>query len=625
MPSDVTTASTPPPAGLEPALEAQLGAVLRSVWGFDGFRPLQREAMAAILERRDSLVVLPTGGGKSLCFQAPALVEGEGGLGLVVSPLIALMKDQVDALRAAGVEAALLNSSLDAAARDDVMRGVRAGRFRLLYVAPERLVGEGGDGFRRELGRAGVRFVAVDEAHCISQWGHDFRPEYRRLRALREEWPQVSLHAFTATATPRVRRDIVEQLGLRQPEILVGSFDRPNLLYRVRRRADGRRQILELIRRHAGEAGIVYCISRREVEELTEFLRGQGIEALAYHAGMDDQSRRRNQEAFAEERVEVIVATVAFGMGIDRSNVRFVLHAAAPRSLEHYQQEAGRAGRDGLEAECLLLYSAADFLKWRRILEQSGELREEAQEQLRHMERYAQATGCRHKALVAHFGQAFESPSCGACDRCLGELLAVDDPLVVAQKILSCVLRVRESFGAGHVVDILRGRLTDKVRDRGHAELSTFGLLLGLGQDEVHGYVEQLIEQGFLSRDGDRLPVLRVTPEGRRLLRGEVDCDLVHQTRPEPRGRAPRSPRHDGASWEGVDPELFERLRAVRLEIARERGVPPYVICHDTTRRDLARKRPRDERELLEVHGIGARKAADLGERFLAAIRGGAA
>jgi ATP-dependent DNA helicase RecQ len=608
------------PASLETGQTARLREVLREVWGFDGFRPLQEEAMAAILERRDSLVVLPTGGGKSLCFQAPALVE-EGGLGLVVSPLIALMKDQVDALRGAGVEAACFNSALDAETRAEVLRGVRARRYRLLYVAPERLVGEGGEGFRRLLGEAGVRFVAIDEAHCISQWGHDFRPEYRRLRMLREEWAEVSLHAFTATATPRVRRDIVEQLGLREPRVLVGSFDRPNLLYRVRRRSDGRRQVLDAVRRHAGEAGIVYSIARREVEELAEFLRGEGVSALPYHAGLDDATRHRNQDAFAEERVDVVVATVAFGMGIDRSNVRYVIHAAAPRSLEHYQQESGRAGRDGLEAECLLLYSPADFLKWRRILELSGELRDEAQEQLRLMERYAQSTACRHKALVAHFGQAYEAPSCGACDRCLGELEAIDEPLVMGQKILSCVLRVRESFGAGHVVDILRGRLTDKVRDRGHAELSTFGLLLGLGHDEVHGYVEQLVEQGFLARDGDRLPVLRVTPEGRRLLRGEVECALVHQPRPEPRGRKSR-PRHDGASWEGVDGELFERLRAERLAIARERGVPPYVVCHDTTLRDLARRRPRDERELLAVHGIGARKAADLGPRFLAVIAG---
>jgi ATP-dependent DNA helicase RecQ len=602
----------------EPPHAQRLRAVLREVWGFDGFRPLQREAMAAILERQDSLVVLPTGGGKSVCFQAPALIEE--GLGLVVSPLIALMKDQVDALRGAGVEAAFLNSSLDSVERERVLRGLDASRYRLLYVAPERLVGDGGEAFRRRLAVAGVRFVAIDEAHCISQWGHDFRPEYRRLRALREEWPEISLHAFTATATPRVRRDIVEQLGLRAPRVLVGSFDRPNLVYRVRRRSDGRRMIREALARHAGEAAIVYCISRREVEELAEFLRGEGIAALAYHAGMDDEARRRHQEAFAEERCDVIVATVAFGMGIDRSNVRLVLHAAAPRSLEHYQQEAGRAGRDGLEAECLLLYSAADFLKWRRILEGDAELRDEAQEQLRHIERYAQSTGCRHRALVAHFGQDYAAASCGACDRCLGELLAVDEPVVVGQKILSCVLRVREGFGAAHVVDILRGRLTEKVRERGHAELSTFGLLLGLSADEVHGYVEQLIEQRFLSRDGDRLPVLRVTGEGRRLLRGEVDCDLVHQARPEPRGRQPRLPRHDGESWEGVDPELFERLRAERLAIARERGVPPYVICHDTTLRDLARRRPRSESQLLEVHGIGARKAADIGPRFLAVI-----
>jgi ATP-dependent DNA helicase RecQ len=598
-----------------------LEAVLRETWGYESFRPLQAEAMAAILAGRDSLVVLPTGGGKSVCFQAPALVRP--GLGVVVSPLIALMKDQVDSLRESGVEAAFFNSSLDAGAREDVLSGLRAQRYRLLYVAPERLVGDGGEWFRRLLAAAGLRFLAIDEAHCISQWGHDFRPEYRGLGKLRSSLPAgVSMHAFTATATPRVRTDIVEQLGLADPEILIGLFDRPNLVYRVRRRTELKRQLLGALDRHRGEAGILYCLRRREVEELAEFLRGEGIAALPYHAGLEDHVRAQNQEAFAEERADVIVATVAFGMGIDRSNVRYVLHAGAPRSLEHYQQEAGRAGRDGLEAECLLWYSTADFLLWRRLLESSGELRDESVTQLRQMERYAQTTGCRHRSLCEHFGERFPATTCGACDRCLGELELTAEPRVVAQKILSCVLRVGESFGAGHVTDVLRGRATDKVAERGHQRLSTFGLLRDAPTDEVRGYIEQLTEQGFLAVAGERYPVLHTTPAGALLLKGEADCQLTRQPRPEPRRgntTAPAKGKAD-AGWAGVDRELFEALRGLRTAIARERKVPPYVIFHDTTLRELARLRPHSRAQLLAVHGVGARKAEEFGQRMLATI-----
>lgn len=609
---------------LEPTASSALETILREVWGYESFRPLQAEAMASILAGRDSLVVLPTGGGKSVCFQAPALARP--GLGVVVSPLIALMKDQVDALRQSGVEAAFFNSSLSSAERDQVIAGLRAQRYKLLYAAPERLVGEGGEWFRRLLVAGGLRFLAVDEAHCISQWGHDFRPEYRLMGKLRDTLPPgISLHAFTATATPRVRRDIVEQLGLIDAEVLVGSFDRPNLVYRVRRRTDLRRQLLGALARHRGEAGILYCLRRREVEQLAAFLRAEGFSALPYHAGLDDSVRARNQEAFADERADVMVATVAFGMGIDRSNVRYVIHAGAPRSLEHYQQEAGRAGRDGLEAECLLLYSAADFLLWRRLLESSGELREEAVTQLRQMDRYAQSTACRHQALCEHFGESVATRQCGACDRCLGELVAAEEPVILAQKILSCVLRVGESFGAGHVVDVLRGRATDKVNERGHQRLSTFGLLEDLAQDELRGYIEQLAEQGFLAVDGDRYPVLRSTAAGRRLLKGEIECQLIRQPRPEPRrGRAPGAATSAKsvavAGWEGVDRDLFEALRAVRLAIARERGLPPYVIFHDTTLRELARVRPDGEAALLAIHGVGARKAAEYGARMLEAI-----
>ena len=437
--------------------------VLERYWGYTSFRPLQREAMDAVLASRDSLVVLPTGGGKSLCFQAPALIRD--GLAIVVSPLIALMKDQVDTLVSNGVPAAALHSSLTPEARADVVAGLRAGRHRVLYVAPERLVGDGSAEFLDSVDRSprSVSFVAVDEAHCISQWGHDFRPEYRRLAGLRDRWPQASLHAFTATATTRVREDIVTELALRQPLELVGSFDRPNLVYRVWPRGTLKRQLADVLERHRGEAGIIYCQSRREVDALAAWLGTAGVRAAAYHAGLDDGTRHRHQDAFLNEDVDVVVATVAFGMGIDRSDVRFVVHAGAPQSLEHYQQEAGRAGRDGLEAECVLIVSGADFLKWRVRLSQNGEWSDARRALLRDMERYAASVGCRHERLVRYFGQSWSKADCGACDYCLGELETVPDAVTLARKVLSAVARVGQRFGIMHVANVLRGAETEQM------------------------------------------------------------------------------------------------------------------------------------------------------------------
>ena len=590
--------------------------VLERVWGYQELLPLQGEAIDSIVAGRDSLVVLPTGGGKSLCYQLPALL-GDDGVAVVVSPLISLMKDQVDGLVSNGVAAAYFNSSLTLRQQDIVAGRIAEGRYRLVYVAPERLVGNSGHSFRRLLERCGLRFVAVDEAHCISQWGHDFRPEYRQLGQMREVFPDISLHAFTATATVQVRNDIAAQLGLQQPEILVGSFDRPNLVYRARRRQGFYRQLTEVLGRHPGEGGIVYCQSRKEVEKIAERLTKDGYRAAPYHAGLNDWERHRNQEAFLSEKVDVVVATVAFGMGIDRSNVRYVVHAAAPRSLEHYQQEAGRAGRDGLEAECSLFYSPADFMTWRRMLASNGELTEHNLRQMRDMERYAAQTRCRHRALVEYFGQDLPGESCDACDWCLGELEAVEEPVVMAQKILSCVLRLRQGWGVGQVVDVLRGRRTEKVLSRGHNELSTFGLLEEVPVPELRALIDQLVEGGFLEPYGDPYPVLRVTPEGRRLLKGEVECALYRQQRPESRRRAAVQEEN----WEGVDRGLFERLRALRLELAEERGVPPYVIFHDRTLRALASRRPSDRQHLLGVPGIGEKKADDLGEPFLTVIQ----
>jgi ATP-dependent DNA helicase RecQ len=596
-----------------------LEETLSKYWGYTSFRPLQREAMTAIMDGRDSVVVLPTGGGKSLCFQAPALVRG--GLGLVISPLISLMKDQVDTLVQNGVDAACYNSSLASDRKASVAAGLREGRFSLLYVSPERLAGDASDSFLQMVGR--VSYIAIDEAHCISQWGHDFRPEYRQIGALRSRYPGVGLHAFTATATSRVRRDIASQLELRDAIELVGSFDRPNLLYRVLPRATLKKQLQEILARHRGNAGIIYCTSRKEVDALADWLSTTGLRALPYHAGLDDLERHRNQDAFINEDADVMVATVAFGMGIDRSNVRFVIHAGAPQSLEHYQQESGRAGRDGLEAECVLVYSGADFLKWRVMLERSGELTDARRSLLRDMERYASGVGCRHRHLVSYFGERFDKTECGACDYCLGELEAVGDGVVIARKILSCVARVGQRFGAAHVANILNGSESEQVTKRGHQQLSTFGLLKDAPVAEIRGYIEQISAEGFLRQTDDQYPVLTLTEAGVALLKNasvRPDLALARQRRVT-KDRRPERARPDTEAWKDVDHDLFERLRGVRLRIARERGVPPYVIFHDTTLRELARLKPRRVEELQTVKGIGARKAEQLGEAFVDEIR----
>jgi ATP-dependent DNA helicase RecQ len=591
--------------------------VLQQYWGYTSFRPFQREAIDAVVAHHDSLLVLPTGGGKSLCFQVPAML-GEG-LALVVSPLIALMKDQVDTLISNGVPAACYNSAMSADEKASVRVGLREGRFRLLYVAPERLVGEAG-GTIWSLASTPVGFIAVDEAHCISQWGHDFRPEYRQLADLRNVLPSASMHAFTATATARVRRDIVAQLGLRDAIQLIGSFDRPNLVYRVLPRANLKRQILNVLARHQDEGGIIYCLSRREVEDIATWLREEGFSAVPYHAGLPDDERHRNQDAFINEDVDIVVATVAFGMGIDRSDVRFVIHAGAPQSLEHYQQESGRAGRDGLEAECVLIASAADFLKWRVLFERNGELTAERRSLMRDMERYVARVGCRHRHIVGYFGQAYDRERCDACDYCLGELEAVDEPVTLARKILSCVARVGQRFGAGHVTNVLRGSDSEQVSSRGHQALSTFGLLRDSSIDEVRGYIDQLIALGLLQQTDDGYPVLRLTTAGAELMRSGAAADdfsLARQRRPVKGREAPRA-RIEVESWEGVDRAMFERLREMRLNLARARGVPPYVIFHDSTLRELARRKPRSIGDLSGVYGMGVRKIEAFGEEVLA-------
>jgi ATP-dependent DNA helicase RecQ len=599
---------------------ADLQEIIVRHWGYRTLRPLQDRAMQAVLEGRDSLVVLPTGGGKSLCYQAPAVLRG--GTTVVISPLIALMKDQVDSLRACGVAAASIDSSLSANERFAYEMDVRQGEIRLLFLSPERLVQTD---FYRVLQQIDVRTFAIDEAHCISHWGHDFRPEYRQLSRLREFFPHASVHAYTATATEQVRQDIAAQLALKDPVVLVGNFDRPNLIYRILPRHDVTKQTLEVLERHEGESGIIYCLRRRDVDDLSAALLKKGIKARPYHAGMSGEDRQAAQDAFASEQVDVIVATVAFGMGIDRSNVRFVLHTAMPKSLEHYQQETGRAGRDGLEAECVLLYSGGDLYTFRSMLEKSAkEAGNEAHlpsvfKHLDDMDRYCRGALCRHRALVRYFGQDHEGDNCNACDVCLGDTEAVPEAVIVAQKILSCVARVKQGFGIGHVAAVLRGENTENVRKRGHDKLTTFGLLKGHGKADVRDWVYQLIGQGVLLQVGDEYPVLRLNEASWEVMRGQRQVRLVQLVRRK-KGEQPQKAKVETISWEGVDRELFESLRRLRRDLARERQVSPFIVFTDNTLREMARMRPSTLDRLRLIPGVGDKRLRDFGGLFLQLI-----
>lgn len=600
------------------ALDPRIRAALQQYWGFDTLRPLQAEAIDAGIEHRDSLVVLPTGGGKSLCYQVPPLMAER--MDVVISPLISLMKDQVDGLRQNGYPAAAVHSGLTPAERAEIRDGVLANRYRLLFVSPERLMAAS---FQSFLAKRDVRAFAIDEAHCISQWGHDFRPEYRQLATLKQRFPQASVHAYTATATPRVQKDIVEQLGLNDARVLVGTFDRPNLVYRVLPARDIAAQTLQVVRRHRDEASIVYCISRKDTEAMAEFLQANGVKAAAYHAGLEKAERSRVQEAFAAEKLDVVAATVAFGMGIDRSNVRCVIHAAMPKTVEHYQQETGRAGRDALEAECVLLYTYGDVKRWERLISRSAENAPDPEpviagqlELLQQMASFCNSAECRHRALSRYFGQRYPKDDCDACDVCLGEVDSLDDATTIARKILSGVFRLEQRFGVKHLCDVLRGGATAQITRRGHDTLSVHGILKDLSEKTIQNLIYQLIEQGILDQSpGDR-PVLTLNDESRSVLRGEREIKLIDPgSGPQLAGAA------DSDQWEGVDRELFDELRRLRREIARERQVPAFVIFSDATLRAMAARRPTSIESMHAVPGIGAKKLAELGPRFLELIQ----
>ncbi|MBL8816924.1 MAG: DNA helicase RecQ [Planctomyces sp.] len=593
----------------EQRIASELKTGLQKYWGYQSFRPLQREAMTLVMTDHDSLVVLPTGGGKSLCYQVPAV--SRNGLAIVVSPLISLMKDQVDSLESAGVAAACINSMQTGREKADVASKIRNGELKLLYIAPERLVQERTLEF---LQMTKVSFVAIDEAHCISQWGHDFRPEYRKLSCLRDVFPGISIHGYTATATEVVRSDIAEQLKLKSPEILVGSFDRPNLQYRVEQRTDAVLQIQEILQRHQGESGVIYCISRKGVETTSLSLNALGFKTLPYHAGMEDEDRRRNQDAFIEEKVQIIVATVAFGMGIDKSNVRFVIHAGMPRSLENYQQESGRAGRDGLEAECTLLYSGGDVETWEYLMRDIAdpEVLQASRASLKSMQRYCISLTCRHQQLVRHFGQSLESQNCGACDVCLEEMQPVDEPLIVGQKVLSSIVRQGQRFGAAYTAHVLKGRKNKRIIEYKHDQLSTYGLLKDESEHQIRNWIDQLVSLGCIRQVGE-FNCLEVTDKGWQILRGEYKPQLlmIRQT-------AKKQTRED--HWEGVNRELFEELRILRLRLAGQKNVPPYIIFSDATLRDLARQRPTSFDRLRAVYGVGTQKVSEYGDTLVKAI-----
>jgi ATP-dependent DNA helicase RecQ len=622
---------------------------IQKYWGFDVLRPLQREAIDATLAGRDLLTVMPTGGGKSLCYQAPALVMDK--VTLVVSPLIALMRDQVSGLKLAGVPAAAAYGNMTATERDELRDLVRTRSLRLLLVAPERLFMPDFLAFCVKLG---IGAIAIDEAHCISQWGHDFRPEYRRLAELRDVFPGVPLGAYTATATPRVREDIIAQLRLRDPAVLVGIFDRPNLAYRVLPRIRLLDQTDDALRRHDGRAAIVYCISRKDTEMMADGLRARGIDARAYHAGMDPKSRSAVSDDFRAERLNVVCATVAFGMGIDRGDVRCVVHAAMPKSIEHYQQETGRAGRDGLPAECVLLHSAQDVVRWKKLMERSlaeseppdgfggghggdfgafsssdertitatpQEYLRAQVEMLDEMHRFAVGARCRHRALTEYFGQSYDTRGCAACDVCLGELAEVPDAHDTARKIISCVYRCEQRFGAGHIADVLVGSQSIRVLKFGHEKLSTWGLLRGISKDQIVSYINQLIDSGDLTRTEGEYSVIRLTPQSKDVLNNVRTASLVEPVRvvPEPTATS-RGPESRAEPLSETERALFEALRAWRRAEADERRVPPFVIMSDAVLDELTRVRPSTPAALINIRGIGQRKCEEFGYALLAAI-----
>lgn len=617
----------------------ELARLLKSTFGYGAFRPLQREIMEATLAGRDVFALLPTGGGKSLCFQLPALVRH--GLTLVVSPLIALMKDQVDALQASGVAATFLNSSLDAEEARRRLRGLHRGEFRLLYAAPERLML---DGWHENLKAWNLACLAIDEAHCISEWGHDFRPEYRQLAKLRTALPDVPVMALTATATARVRVDIIKHLKLREPATFVASFNRPNLTYRVVPKDQPLKQVIDFVRKREHESGIIYCASRAAAERQAEALAGRGFAAKPYHAGLTAEERTRHQEEFLRDDTRIICATIAFGMGINKPNVRWVIHHDLPKNIEGYYQETGRAGRDGLPADCLLLFSPGDIAKQLHFLDEITDAQEQqiARAQLRQIVHYAESAGCRRAELLGYFGEKYPPASsadaapraanpelepqnpeprplgCGACDNCL-EPRETYDGTIVAQKFLSCVYRIQQhsqfSVGMNHLIEVLTGADTDKIRRWGHDRLTTYGIGRELSRSQWSSVGRELMRLGFVTVAEGEYATLELTREGLQALVKRVPITL---TKPMDLPKARRTVRREGEI--ACDEILFARLRVLRKQLADERRVPAYIIFGDNTLRAMARYYPETPAAMDGIPGMGEKKRAEFGARFAAEI-----
>jgi ATP-dependent DNA helicase RecQ len=603
-----------------------LASALKRSFGFDSFRPGQEAIVCAALARRDVLAIMPTGGGKSLCFQLPAVLQS--GVTIVVSPLIALMQDQVRLLQNNGIAATFINSSLAFGEVSARLAAVCRGEHKLLYLAPERLLQPDfiAGPLTRLASAPGIAAFVIDEAHCVSEWGHDFRPEYRQLACLRTRFPDAPVLAFTATATPRVQTDILEQLALRDPDIHIASFNRPNLFYSVRPR--GKASYAELLAhmRRKDESGIVYCLSRKRVDELTAALRADGVSALPYHAGLDAEERRRNQEAFIRDDARIMVATIAFGMGIHKPDVRWVVHYDLPRTMEGYYQESGRAGRDGDPAQCILYFGPGDIRTAEFLIQQktdpaSGEPLEGeqriARQQLRQVLNYADSSECRRAIQLRYFGESFHGP-CGACDNCT-EPRTLQDWTTEAQQLLSCVARLaqrRERFGAAYLIEILRGSESQRLIDRGHASLSVYGIGKAHGLEEWRDVARTLVHQGLADETQDGYPVLLLNQQSWEVLRGERRVQMAIRSRP-PRKQKTQKAR----PVEGADEALFQKLRAHRKQLADQAGVPPYIIFHDATLRAIAQRLPRAAAHFATIPGVGQSKLDRFAESFMCVIR----